>query len=211
MEISYLGHSCFKVSGKKISVLCDPYDPTVVGMKLGKQDADVVTVSHQHSDHNNLSVMKNDDYLVLDSPGEYEVKESEFVGVEAYHDDEEGAERGKVTMFAFDVDGIKIAHLGDLATELTSNQLDCLDGVDVLMIPVGGHVQLDAKMAVKVISQIEPKIVLPMHYGTVTKNHTFDSVELFYHEMGVKPEPQDKLKLTVKDLPEELTVVALKY
>lgn len=210
MEISYLGNSCFKVVGKKISILTDPFDPAIVGIKLGKQDADVVTVSHNHKDHNNLSVVKSEEYLVLDSPGEYEVKESEFVGVEAYHDDKEGAERGKVTMFAFEVDGIKVAHLGDLGTELTSSQLDCLDGVDILMLPVGGHKHIDAKMAVKVMTQIEPKVVLPMHYKMV-EGSEFDPVDNFYHEMGVKPEVQEKLKLQKKDLPAELTVVALKY
>jgi L-ascorbate metabolism protein UlaG (beta-lactamase superfamily) len=208
MEISYLGHSCFKVVGKKISVLLDPYDPELVGRKMSKQDADVVITTHQHRDHNYLGAVKNDDYLLLDSPGEYEIKESEFVGVEAFHDEKEGAERGKVTMFSFNVDGIKIAHLGDLGTELTSSQLDCLDGVDILMIPVGGVKTIDAKTAVKVISQIEPKIVIPMHYGAIP-TIPFAPVDDFLHEMGVKPETQDKLKLQKKDLPEELQVVVL--
>lgn len=209
MEINYLGHSCFKITGKKISILTDPYDPEVVGKKMSKQDADVVTISHSHSDHNYLTALKNDDYLVLDSPGEYEVRESEFVGVEAFHDDKNGEERGKVTMFAFEVDGIKVAHLGDLGTELTSSQLDCLDGVDVLLIPVGGLKVIDAKMAVKVISQIEPKIVIPMHFGKIVKLD-FAPVDDFLHEMGVTPEPQEKLKIVKKDLPLELSVVLLK-
>jgi len=209
MEITYLGNSCFKVVGKKISILTDPFDPAVVGLKLGKQDADVVTVSHNHKDHNNLSVMKTDNYILFDSPGEYEAKEAEFVGVEGYHDDKKGEERGKVTMFTFNVDGVKVAHLGDLGVELTSAQLDCLDGVDILMIPVGGHKHIDAETAVKVVTQIEPKIVLPMHYK-MTDTSEFDGVEKFFSEMAVTPEPQDKLKVTIKDLPEELQVVNLK-
>jgi L-ascorbate metabolism protein UlaG (beta-lactamase superfamily) len=209
MEITYLGHSCFKVSGKKINILIDPFDSAVVGLKLGKQDADVVTISHGHSDHNNLSVMKSEDYLVLDSPGEYEIKESEFVGVEAYHDDSKGSERGKVTMFTMEVDGVKIAHLGDLGMQLTSDQLDRLDGVDVLMIPVGGHKHIDAETAVKVVNQIEPKIVIPMHFK-IAEISEFDPVDKFFHEMAVTPEPMDKLKVTVKDLPLELQVVSLK-
>jgi len=209
MEITYLGQSCFKVVGKKISILTDPFDAAVVGLKLGKQDADVVTVSHQHSDHNCLAVMKNDEYILFDSPGEYEAKESEFVGVEAYHDDKKGEERGKVTMFTFNVDGVKVAHLGDLGAELTSAQLDCLDGVDVLMIPVGGHKHIDAETAVKVVTQVDPKIVIPMHYK-IAEASEFDTVDKFFNEMAVTPEPQDKLKVTVKDLPTELQVTYLK-
>lgn len=208
MEITYLGHSCFKITGKKGSVLTDPYDPAKVGLKLGKQDADVVTVSHDHFDHNYTAVMKND-YLLLDSPGEYEIREAEFVGVEGYHDDKQGAERGKVTMFTMEIDGVKIAHLGDLGTELTSAQLEKLDGVDVLMIPVGGKVTIDAETAVKVVTQIEPKIVIPMHFraGSMTD---LDPVETFYKEMAVTPVAQDKLKITQRDLPLELEVVNLK-
>jgi L-ascorbate metabolism protein UlaG (beta-lactamase superfamily) len=209
LEINYLGHSCFKITGKNITILTDPYDPAVVGTKLSKQDANVVTISHGHSDHNYLAAMKNDDYLVLDSPGEYEVKDSEFTGVEASHGFFDGVDKGKITMFSFDVDGVKVAHLGDLGTELSSEQLDCLDGVDVLLIPVGGLFMIDAKAAVKVITQVDPKIVIPMHYGKIVK-HEFAPVSDFLKEMAVTPEPQEKLKITKKDLPTELTVVLLK-
>jgi L-ascorbate metabolism protein UlaG (beta-lactamase superfamily) len=209
MEISYLGHSCFKISGKNINILTDPFDPTVVGLKLGKQDADVVTISHSHRDHSNLGIMKNEDYLVLDSPGEYEVKESEFVGVEAYHDETNGSERGKVTMFTMEVDGVKIAHLGDLATVLTSAQLESLDGVDILLVPVGNKYTINAETAIKVVNQVDPKIVIPMHFkaGSMTD---LAPVETFFKDMAVNPEPQDRLKVTLRDLPMELQVVSLK-
>lgn len=208
MEITYLGYSCFKISGKKINILMDPFNPAEVGIKLAKQDADVVTVSHAHKDHNYVQIMKNSDYLLLDAPGEYEVKESEFVGVDAYHDNEQGAQRGKLTMFEIEVDGVKIAHLGDLGTELDSAQLEKLDGVDVLMIPVGGKHTIDAETAIKVINQIEPKIVIPMHYQTTAKSDLLP-VEDFFKDMAVSPEPQDRLKITQRDLPEELQVVYL--
>lgn len=208
MEITYLGQSCFKISGKKINILTDPFDPTVVGLKLGKQDADVVTVSHAHKDHNYLAALKSE-YLLLDSPGEYEVKESEFVGVDAYHDDKQGVERGKVTMFAMEVDGIKIAHLGDLGTELSSSQLEKLDGVDILLVPVGNKYTIDAETAIKVVNQVEPKIVIPMHYqaGNMTD---LAPVGTFFKDMAVTPEPQEKFKILQKDLPLELQVVYLK-
>jgi L-ascorbate metabolism protein UlaG (beta-lactamase superfamily) len=211
MEITYLGHSCFKISGKKGSVLTDPFSPEKVGIKLAKQDVDVVTVSHQHSDHNYLDAIKGD-YLLLDSPGEYEVREAEFVGVGGYHDDKQGAERGKITMFSMEIDGIKIAHLSDLGTELTSAQLESLDGVDILFVPVGGKYTIDAETAVKVVNQVEPKIVIPMHYylqgGKMTD---LAPVTDFFKAMAVTPTAQDKLKVNLKDLPEELEVVYLKY
>lgn len=114
-----------------------------------------------------------------------------------------------VTIFSFSVDDLKICHLGDLGTELTSEQLDKVDGVDILLIPVGGHYTIDAKTAVKVISQIEPKIVIPMHYRA-GKMEVLAPVSDFLHEMAVNPTPQDKLKIQAKDLPDELEVIVLK-
>jgi len=209
VEITYLGHSCFKITGKKITVLTDPFDSEKIGIKLTKQDADVVTVSHSHYDHNYLEAVKSE-YLLLDSPGEYEIKESEFQGIIGFHDDTHGEERGQITIFNMEIDGINICHLGDLGAELTGEQLDKVDGVDILMIPVGGKFTIDAKQAVKVINQIEPKIVLPMHYkaGKLTDLATLES---FLQEFSVNPVPMDKLKVTNKDLPEELEVIVLKY
>jgi len=209
MEIVHLGHSCFKIIGKQISVLTDPYDPEKVGIKLSKQDADVVTVSHNHFDHNYLEAVKSD-YLLVDSPGEYEIKGSEFMGIFADHDTENGQSRGQITIFTMEIDGIKICHLGDLGTELSSEQLDKVDGVDILLIPVGGKTTIDAKVAVKVISQIEPKIVIPMHYAD-GKMKDFSDLSVFLQEMGVSPMPLDKLKIASNNMPDELEVVVLKH
>lgn len=213
MEISYLGHACFKITGKNISILIDPFLPEKVGLKLAKQDADVLAITHKHRDHDFHEIMKSE-YLLLDSPGEYEVRESEIQGIESYHDDKKGEERGKNTIFTFEVDGLNVCHLGDLGTELSSEQLDKMDGVDVLMIPVGGYYTIDSKQAVKVVSQVEPKIVIPMHFNngsSAETNKNLAKLDDFLHEMGVTPSAQDKLKVTKKDLPEELEVVVLKY
>jgi len=182
----------------------DPFTPDFVGLKLGKQEADVVTISHNHDDHNYQEALKSE-ALVFDSAGEYEYKETEFIGVPASH----GNERGMVTMFTMEIDDIKICHLGDLGEELSSDQLDKIDGVDVLLVPVGGKYTLDPKGAVKVISQIEPKIVIPMHYQA-GKMQDLAPLSAFLKEMGATPTPQEKLKVTTKDLPEELEVVVLK-
>lgn len=204
MEISYLGHSCFKIVGKKINVLIDPFSPEMVGLVLGKQDADVVTVSHNHKDHNYLEAVKGD-YLLFDSPGEYEYKEAEFQGVPASH----GGEKGNITIFTMEIDDIKVCHLSDLGEDLSSDQLEKIDGVDILMIPVGGVYTIDAKKAVKIISEIEPKIVIPMHYKA-GKMTDLAPVSTFLSEIGATPTPKEKLKITSKDLPEELEVVVLK-
>lgn len=213
MEIQYLGHSCFKIIGKSLSVITDPFDAKTVGYAPIKQSAEVVTVSHEHYDHNYVQAVQGDP-LIFDSPGEYEVKGAEFRGILSAHDDSGGSERGLNTIFVMDVDGIKICHLGDLGAELSSEQLEQVDGIDILLIPVGGTYTIDAKEAAKIASEIEPRIVIPMHYGTKegkVGEGKLESVDKFLHEMGVTPETKERLKITKNDLPEEPEVVVLKY
>ncbi len=209
MEINHLGHSCFKITGKNLTVVTDPYDHPKIGKKMPKVEAAVVTVSHQHKDHNYKEGVKGD-FLLLDSPGEYEVKESFFQGIDSYHDDSKGEERGHNTIFTMEIDGISICHLGDLGTDLDNEQLEKVDGIDILMIPVGGTYTIDSKIAVKVINNIGPKIVIPMHYKDAGTDLPIDPVDKFIKEIGEQPETLDKLKITKKDLPEEMRVVVLK-
>jgi len=209
VEISYFGQSCFKVVGKGVTAVIDPYSPKL-GLKLPKVDTDVLMVSHDHYDHNYKEGIKGD-YLLLDSPGEYEVKGCFFQGIPSFHDDKQGAERGANTIFTMEIDGIHICHLGDLGTELDNEQLELADGVDILMIPVGGTYTIDAKTAVKVINDISPKIVIPMHYKLSGSAETaLASLDKFLGEIGEEPETMEKLKIMKKDLPEEMKVVVLK-
>lgn len=208
MEISYLGHSSFKIVGKDISIVCDPYDSTKVGLTFPRTEADVVTVSHNHFDHNAINAVRGQ-FVCFDTPGEYEIKNAEIVGTASAHDEKNGAERGQNTIFSYEVDGINICHLGDLGCSLTSAQLEKIDGVDILMIPVGGKYTIDSKIAAKVISEIEPKIVIPMHFkaGKMTE---LDPLEVFLKEIGKTPKVTDRLKIQKKDLPEEMEVVTFK-
>jgi L-ascorbate metabolism protein UlaG (beta-lactamase superfamily) len=208
MEILSLGHSSFKLIGKEISVVIDPFDPEKAGLPFPKVEADVVTSSHGHSDHNYFKGVKGN-FICFDSPGEYEIKNSEIIGIDSYHDEKKGEERGHNTIFTYKIDGIKICHLGDLGSGLSTDQLEKIDGVDILMIPVGGKVTIDPKMAVKVISDIEPKIAIPMHFkeGSFTD---FEDVSDFIKEIGKEPKKIERLKLQKKDLPEELEVYLLK-
>lgn len=212
MEIFYLGHSCFKIKGKE-AVVADPYDP-YVGFKMPKVEADIVTISHQHKDHNFAEGVQGGPF-VISEPGEYEIKEVEVLGFDTFHDSEKGAERGRNTIYYFKIDGFGLVHLGDLGCKLTPEQIEDLNEVDVLFVPVGGVYTLDAAGAHEVIDQIQPKIVIPMHFRTGKHDakvfKEVDSLDVFLKEMGEeKIEPQKKLRIKSRsDLPEERKVVVL--
>lgn len=211
MEIIYIGHSCFKIKGKDATLVIDPYD-SQIGYKLPKLEADVVLVTHDHYDHNNKAGVSG--YrLAIDSPGEYELSNVYIQGIETFHDDTNGGKRGVNTMYLIDIDGFTILHTGDLGHELSDATLEKISNVDVLCIPVGGVYTIDAKVAVKVISSLEPGIVIPMHYQTKDnlQNNDLEPVAKFLQEMGVEtPESADKLKLGQKsDIPDKTKVILL--
>lgn len=187
----------------------DPFDPASVGIKMPKVETDVLLVSHSHPDHSFRDNIKNE-YLLLDSPGEYEVKGVNINGILSYHDEAKGSERGRNTIFVMEMENLKLCHLGDLGTELDSAQLEAIDGVDILFIPVGGKYTIDPKMAVKVINDIEPKIVIPMHYAD-GKDVDLAPLDKFLTEIGEEAEVLDKLKISAKDMVEEMKVIVLKH
>lgn len=213
MEITYLGHSSFKLRGKTVTVVTDPYDASI-GIKFPKHtSADIVTVSHDHNDHNAAGTVEGSPF-VIGGPGEYEVKGVAIVGIGVFHDEAGGSKRGKNTIYRIELDGVSIVHLGDLGHTLTSDQVDGLDGVDILLIPVGGVYTIDAKIAHEVVTTIEPSVVIPMHYnreGLDQKTFgTLAPVATFLKEIGkegILPVP--KLTVTKDKLPEELQVVVL--
>lgn len=212
MEITWLGHACFKIRGKEATVITDPYDQTV-GYNLGKQTADIVTISHPHSDHNYASGIGGSPRLV-EGPGEYEISGVLITGISTYHDTEGGKKRGKNTVYLIEMEDLTICHLGDIGHVPTADQAEQLSNVQILMIPVGGGATLDASAAVETISLIEPKIVIPMHYQTeVLVKHNFEPLDKFLKEMGVKEvQPQPKLTVTKANMPPGNTqVVVLEY
>jgi L-ascorbate metabolism protein UlaG (beta-lactamase superfamily) len=205
MIITWLGHSCFKIQDKNgaegVTLVTDPFDKSV-GIKVPSLEADIVTVSHDHGDHSNLSAVKGKPFVV-DTPGEYEVKGVCIEGVAAKHDDKEGIERGSDVMFRIDMEGITVVHLGDLGHVLDSKQVEKLAGTDILLLPVGGNYTIDAKKAVEVVSQLEPRIVIPMHYKIEGVKMDIEEVDKFVKEMGLEPRREDKLKISRKDLPQD--------
>lgn len=212
MEITYIGHSCFKIKGKELTVVIDPYDPKI-GYKLPKLECDVLIVTHDHSDHNNIAGVSN--YrLLIDTPGEYETGGVFIHGIAVYHDNKQGSERGENIIYMIEIDGMTLLHLGDLGHDLSKETLEKLPDIDVLMIPVGNKYTIDAETAAEVISEIEPGYVLPMHYKTadLTGIEGLTGVEKFLNEMGVedKIKKDDKLKISSKsDVPEDTQVVIL--
>lgn len=214
MILTYLGHSCFKIQDKTgpdgITVVTDPYDKKI-GFKAPNFEADIVTISHDHYDHNNAGSLRGEPY-VIDSAGEYDVKGIAVQGVESYHDEKEGKERGVNVIYRIEIDDIYISHLGDLGHVLDNKQLEVLVGTDILLIPVGGKYTIDAKKAVEVVAQVEPRIVIPMHYDMPgLKVEGLDKVDKFIKEIGIKPTEEDKLRISKKDLPaEDMELVVLK-
>lgn len=212
MQISWLGHSCFKIeakaNGDSVTILIDPFEDSI-GIPMPKIKADIVLITHEHFDHDNLAAVKGEP-TVIKGAGEYEVKKVNVYGVPTYHDEQNGAERGPNTCFRLEAEGLIVVHLGDLGHILTEEQLEYLEGADILLIPVGGKYTIDAKKASEVVSQIEPRIVIPMHYKTPGIKVDLEPVDGFLKEMGAKKaETIDKLKIAKKDLLTEDTKVML--
>lgn len=206
MIITWLGHSCFKLQDKVgtdgVTLITDPYDKET-GLKMPSLEADIVTVSHNHHDHNNVAALRGNPF-VIDCAGEYDFKGVLVEGIDSYHDEDEGKTRGGNIIYRIEVEDISIVHLGDLGHVLDNSQLEKLVGTDILIIPVGGKYTLDAKKSVEVISQIEPRIVIPMHYQTEgLAVEGLDPIEKFIKELGIEPSREEKLKISKKDLPQE--------
>jgi len=208
MNIIWHGQSFFEISTKDIKneelkIAIDPFDKNI-GLKLPKVEAQILLITHNHSDHSNKKAISGSPFLI-ESPGEYETKGVYIKGVQGFHDDSQGKEKGKVVFYIIEVENIRICHLSDIGQkELTSEQIEQIGNIDILMIPVGGVYTLDAKQAANIISQIEPKIVIPMHYQVPNLNLKLNSLEQFLKEIGSSnAEPQKKFKVKMSDIPKE--------
>jgi L-ascorbate metabolism protein UlaG (beta-lactamase superfamily) len=210
MEISWLGHSCFRLKGSHAIVITDPYSPEL-GYSLGKPTARIVTVSHQHPGHSYIQGIGGQP-KVVSRPGEYEINDVLIIGVATFHDRERGVKRGKNTVYLVEMDEIAVCHLGDLGHVLTSEQVEELGNVDVLLLPVGGVSTINAPVAAEVVRQLEPKAVIPMHYKTPALSWELEPVERFLKEIGAKQvNSQPKLSLTKSNLPLNTQVFLLDY
>ncbi len=207
-KIYWAGQSCFQISvsnsrDHEANIVIDPFDEET-GLKTPSFSADILLVTHDHHDHNNVKAVKGESFLI-GGPGEYEVKGVFIQGIPSFHDDVNGEERGQNTIYVIEAEEMRFCHLGDLGQkQLTDEQLEKIDSVDVLMIPVGGEYTIDSSSAQKIISQIEPRIVIPIHYNLPKLKMKLDEVSKFLKTMG-KPSiaPVDKLTVKTSTMPKD--------
>ena len=210
VTFKWLGHSCFKISSDKLSVITDPFDSSV-GYPLPTCEANVITVSHDHFDHNYVSCVKGNPEVVKKGAN---VKGVEFKSVETSHDEAGGSKRGKNNVFVWSMEGIKIAHLGDLGHILTSEQVAQLGAIDVLLIPVGGYYTIGPKEADSIIALLKPKVVIPMHYKTEVMDAGFPIAkvsEFLSNKKSVVRVGRNTITFDKDKLPKETTIYVLEY
>jgi L-ascorbate metabolism protein UlaG (beta-lactamase superfamily) len=208
MELIWHGHSCFRLRGKELTILTDPFAPGPRAAN-GQLQADVITVSHDESNHNAVAVVEGTP-RVLTGPGEYETGGAAITGVATPRPEGQSRTVPRNTAYLIELDDVTVCHLGDLAVPLTADQVAVVKDADVLLIPVGGHCTIDAAQAAEVVAQVEPKVVVPMHYQAPGLSVPLDPVDRFCHEMGAASvTPQQRLNVTRSSLPEQLTVVLL--
>ena len=162
MIIQWIGHSSFHIRGSK-TIITDPYEG--IGLDFPELKADIVTVSHGHHDHNAVQMVAGEPAVVADA-GIRRVGNVSVAGYNTYHDEEKGAKRGRNVIYVINMDGIKIAHLGDLGCMPDDSIMGAITGVDVLLIPIGGNYTIDGKTAAKIVAEVKPRTVIPMHYKT---------------------------------------------
>ncbi len=214
MDLSWLGHACFRLRGRDVTILTDPYESDGLGFPPLALRANVVTISNEHPHHAGLSTVEGRP-KVLNGPGEYEIGGALIWGVRtsARADAAASGSPAKNTAFIIQLEELTVCHLGDLATApLSPEELTHIKDADVLLIPVGGNCTINAAQAAEVVAQVEPKLIVPMHYATdETRGQVvLDEVERFCKELGAtEAAPRPRLSITPTGLPAEPTVVLL--
>jgi L-ascorbate metabolism protein UlaG (beta-lactamase superfamily) len=207
LDVTWLGHGCFRLRGRSAAAVTDPYPPSI-GLKLQRLDGNLVTVSHEHENHNYTQVMR--DAYEIRGPGEYEVAGVSVIGVPTYHDPEKGAKHGRNTIYLIEIDDVRVCHLGDLGHPLEDSEAEAIASPDVLLVPVGGRTTIDAAQAAAVVRQLEPRFVVPMHYAIPGLKLELDSLDRFLKEMAVGvSEPQPKLSVQASSGEFDTKVVVL--
>lgn len=210
MDITWFGHSCFRIKGKEATILTDPCPPAT-GYSSGKLQADIILLSHAHPGHSYLDELQGN-YKVIKSPGEYELKDIYITGIASYHDDAQGKKLGKNTVYVIEIEGVTLCHLGDLGHILSPEVTGELGNVNVLFLPVGGHSTIGAAAAADLVRNINPGFVIPMHYKTADEKGDLDFPEKFLKEIGIKElATQPKIVVTRTNIPSSTQFILLDY
>ena len=213
MKVKWLGHASFLITSQDgAKIITDPYS-TGMGIDYGeiKEAADVVLISHEHPDHNNVKAVKGNPQAI-NSPGTKAVKGIEFKGIATFHDESQGKERGPNTAFTFTVDGVKACFLGDLGHQLTGEEAGQIGKIDILMIPVGGFYTIDAANATKICDALKPKVVIPMHFKTDKCAYPIATVEDFLKgKNNIRREKTSEVTFSKDKLPSATEILVLQH
>lgn len=210
MDITWLGHSCFRIKGKEVTVITDPCHPSL-GYSLSRLQANIVTVSHSHPGHSYTQAVTGE-FKVIKGPGEYELKETFITGIATWHDADHGQKLGKNTVYLLELDSITLCHLGDLGHLPDSELIEDMGDIDVLFLPVGGISTIGGSTAAEIVRRLTPKVAIPMHYKTPALKKELEPVDKFLKEAGVKEKvSQPKLSVSRSNLPTSTQVIVLDY
>jgi len=212
MEISWYGHSCFRLIERGLAtIVTDPFNHEIVGYEPLKLKADIVTISHHAPGHDYVQAVKDTSHII-DGPGEFEIGGVFITGIQTDGQNKKAADKPRNTLYVFDYTGITVAHLGDLRSVPTQAEIEAIGTVHVALVPVGGGEGLNAAKAAEVVSLLEPNIVVPMHYRTPAVKVPLDPLDKFLKEMGLhEAEILPTLKISKSALPEETKVIVLNY
>ncbi|MBZ9606286.1 MBL fold metallo-hydrolase [Clostridium estertheticum] len=210
MKITWLGHSCFLLEDSKgVKLLTDPFDNTL-GYDIYKGSPDIVTISHQHFDHNYIKELTGN-YKIIDKIGISTLHDISIKGTPSYHDKNKGAKRGDNIIFTFRMDGYSLCHLGDLGHTLSNDDMSSLGDVDILFVPVGGNYTIDGKEASEVTKKMNPKIVIPMHYKTLRLSLPLEGVETYLMHMKNASKIDSNTLVINDEIKESMSVKILNY
>ncbi len=210
MKIKWLGHATFLItSDSGVKIIADPYEPNDK-LRYGEinESADIATVSHDHSDHSNVAAVKGNPQV---AKNDAEIKGIKFKGIPSFHDATGGKDRGSNTIFCFEVDGVKVCHLGDLGHELTAEQVAETGAVDVVLLPVGGFFTIDAAVASRVAEQLKPKVIIPMHFKNNKCDFPISGVDEFLRGKKDISQPEaSEVEFKAGELPSATQIIVLK-
>lgn len=211
MKIKWWGHACFSIrTADNTTILTDPY-PGNIGYASITEAADIVTVSHDHFDHNAVDKLSGNP-LIIKTTGKHKAAGITITGITSFHDNVQGSKRGSNIIYVIEADGWRLAHFGDLGTALTTEQLQAIGQIDIVMIPVGGHYTIDAQTAFEQVQAMKPKVVLPMHYKTEVLDFPIQPVTAFTELFdSTQVRWMESAEITLESLPQDMMVYVLQY